>query len=99
MGTVSSPRHNGPPQSIQGNPERLLQTRVNLFENPAKFAEQDRVVGQVTADTQSEREATARIAVSDTSIGISNRLFKVSSNRSIGLTDRLRGRAVAPAWA
>ena len=73
---------------------RLLQTRTNLFENLAKFAEQGRVVVQVTADANWKREGMVHIAGSDLGSGISNQAFQglfKSFYRSDGSSTRKDG--------
>ena len=63
--------HADVPAALRGDPGRLRQILLNLVSNAIKFTAQGEVVVSVTLAHQSEIEATVRVAVQDTGIGLS----------------------------
>ena len=58
------------PLQLRGDPLRLRQVVANLIGNAIKFTDEGEVVVRVALQAQSERDATVRISVRDTGIGI-----------------------------
>ena len=58
------------PALLQGDPGRLRQVLTNLISNAVKFTAEGEIVVRADLVNENEREATIRLAVSDTGIGI-----------------------------
>jgi signal transduction histidine kinase/CheY-like chemotaxis protein len=59
------------PTALRGDPGRIRQILLNLISNAIKFTEQGEVVITVTLAQQTEEQATVRLAVQDSGIGLS----------------------------
>ncbi|HEX5544353.1 MAG TPA: response regulator, partial [Nitrospira sp.] len=86
--------HADVPRNVIGDPGRLRQVVMNLTTNAIKFTDSGDIVVEVTAEAQSTEEASIRVAVTDTGIGISEggreRLFQPFSQAD-GSTTRKYG--------
>lgn len=60
------------PPRLNGDPTRIRQILTNLVHNAIKFTPQGHVVVQVILDEQSATDATLRITISDTGVGLSD---------------------------
>ena len=58
------------PTALRGDPGRIRQVLINFFSNAIKFTERGEVVLRITKESQRDRDAVLRFAVSDTGIGI-----------------------------
>lgn len=58
------------PSLLRGDPGRLRQILVNLGGNAVKFTDKGEIVIRASLESEDERNATIRFAVSDTGIGI-----------------------------
>lgn len=71
------------PYLVKGDPTRLRQIIVNLFNNAVKFTSEGSVIVKISVEEDRENEIKLRFCVKDTGIGIpddkKNRLFKVFS--------------------
>jgi len=83
------------PSFVQGDPGRLRQILVNLVGNAVKFTEKGSVTISVVVEKKVQRQATLRISVSDTGIGLSpeqaSRLFLPFSQADGSVTRRFGG--------
>jgi two-component system sensor histidine kinase BarA len=60
------------PRRLVTDPIRLRQVLTNLVSNAIKFTERGVVVVRVMLDSETERQATVRFAVTDTGVGLSD---------------------------
>ncbi len=83
------------PLKLYGDPVRIRQILTNLAHNAIKFTPSGRVVVRVMLDEETDQEATLRISVTDTGIGLSEadqkRLFKAFGQADTSITRRFGG--------
>ncbi len=65
--------HPGTPNLLTGDANRLKQIMSNLLSNAIKFTQEGSVIIQVHCENIENREATLRLSVDDTGIGISEK--------------------------
>ncbi len=86
---------NDVPHQLRGDPVRLRQIIVNLFNNAVKFTEQGEVMVRVEKEEESDDEVKLKFSVRDTGIGIApekkNKLFKVFSQVDSSTTRKYGG--------
>jgi len=86
---------NDVPTMLKGDPVRLRQIIVNLFNNAVKFTQQGEVMVEVKKIEESDEEVVLRFRVNDTGIGIpdekKNKLFKVFSQVDSSTTRKYGG--------
>ncbi len=83
------------PRLVLGDPVRLRQVIVNLFNNAIKFTQAGEIVVKVSAQSTGEGLAQVRFSVDDTGIGIPadkmDKLFKVFSQVDSSTTRKYGG--------
>ena len=83
------------PHLLKGDPVRLRQIIVNLFNNAVKFTHDGEIVVEVALVVEDPQTATLRFKVRDTGIGIAadkmDRLFKVFSQVDSSTTRKYGG--------
>jgi len=83
------------PLAVRGDPFRLRQVIANLIGNAVKFTEDGEIVVQVALLERTDREATVRIGVKDTGVGIAPeaqaRIFEHFSQADGSTTRRFGG--------
>jgi len=83
------------PLKLYGDPVRIRQILTNLVHNAIKFTPSGRVVVRVMLEDEDEQQATLRVTVTDTGIGLSPenqaKLFKAFSQADTSLTRRFGG--------
>jgi len=83
------------PQNFVGDPMRLQQVLLNLLSNAIKFTAQGEVLVKLTLQSRTDGEATFRVAVRDTGIGIApehqSHIFEVFSQAESSTTRRFGG--------
>ena len=83
------------PTYLRGDPGRVRQVLANLVGNAVKFTDRGEIVVSVSADEETSRDATIRIAVRDTGIGIApearQRLFDAFTQADGSTTRRYGG--------
>ncbi len=78
------------PTSLRGDPTRLRQLLINLFDNALKFTDRGEVVLRVESVEETTGHATLRFEVQDTGIGIApavqQRIFEIFAHSEASLS-------------